>query len=108
MCRAVKVLCVATDPAALTELRRAAVSADWELTPGATSVGDALNQLHELRPHIVVVFGPFEGFVERALDAYPSLRVIADREMPGVAAIVARLEEVREAILGGPRPGPVR
>jgi len=108
VCRALKVLCVATDAAALNDLRRAAVSADWELTPGATSVGEALTQLHELRPHVVVVFGPFEGFVERALEAYPSLRVIADRDMPGVAVIVARLEEVREVILGGPRPGPVR
>ena len=107
MCRALKVLCVATDAGALHDLRRAAVSADWELTPGATAVGEALTQLHELRPHVVVVCGPFEGFVERALEAYPSLRVIADRDMPGVAVIVARLEEVREAILGGPRPGPV-
>jgi hypothetical protein len=108
MCRALKVLCVAEDPVALAELKRAAVSADWELTPGATALDEAIRQLHEERPHVVVAFGAFEGFVARALEAYPALRVVTDRDMPGAGAIVGSLGEVRSAVLGRSRPGPVR
>jgi len=108
VCRALKVLCVAPDPAALLELKRATVSADWELTPGATTEADALTQLHETHPHIAVVFGPFDGFVRRALDAAPALRVVADRPVDGVTTVVGGLDEVRDAVLGRPRPGPVR
>lgn len=109
MCRALKVLCVAQDAPALASLRRAAVSADWELAPGATNEPDALRQLHEERPHVVVVFGPFQGFARAAIEAYPSLRVVADRELPGASVVVGSLEEVRDAVKGRPRPGgPVR
>jgi len=108
MCRALKVLCVATDVDALRELKAATVSADWELTRGATDEVEALRQLHEERPHVIVAFGPFERLVRTATDAYPALRVIADREMPGAAAIVRSAGEVRDAVLGRSRPGPVR
>jgi hypothetical protein len=108
MCRALKVLCVAEDPTALAALKRAAVSADWELAPGAAGQEEAVRQLHEERPHVVVAFGAFEGFVARALEAYPALRVVTDRDVPGVGAVVGSLEEVRAAVLGRPRPGPVR
>jgi hypothetical protein len=46
VCRALKVLCVAEDPAALAELKRATVSAEWELAPGATTEQEAIRQLH--------------------------------------------------------------
>ena len=108
MCRALKVLCVAEDPAALAALKRAAVSADWELAPGATGPEDAVRQLHEERPHVVVVFGAFEGFVAQALEAYPALRIVTDRDVPGAGAVVDSLEEVRTAVSGRSRPGPVR
>jgi hypothetical protein len=108
MCRALKVLCVARDRDSLLALKRAAVSVDWELTAGATDDAEALRQLHEDRPHVVVVFGPFERFVAAALDAYPALRVIADREMPRVTAVIGSVDEVRDAVLGRPRRGPVR
>ena len=109
MCRAVKVLCVAEDASSLGALKRAAVSADWELTAGATTEDEAIRQLHEERPHVVVAFGPFDGFVATALEAYPSLRVIADRELPGAGVVVSSVEEVRDAVTGRPRPGgPVR
>ena len=107
MCRALKVLCVAPDRETLAELKRATVSADWELTAGATDEETATRQLHEERPHIVVVFGGFEPFVRRALDAFPSLRVIADREVEGATAVVTSLEEVRDAVVGRSRPGPI-
>jgi hypothetical protein len=108
MCRALKVLCVAEDPDALAALKRAAVSAEWELAPGATGAEEAVRRLHEERPHVVVAFGAFEGFVARALEAYPALRVVTDRHMPGAGAVVDSLEEVRSAVLGRSRPGPVR
>ena len=105
MCRALKVLCVAPDTAALDALRLATVSAEWELAPGATSKDDALARLHEERPHVLVVFGSFPGLVERALEAYPFLRVIADRDTPG-AIVVGSKEQVRSAVKGP--GGPVR
>lgn len=108
MCRALKVLCVAEDPDALAALKRAAVSAEWELTPGATDPKEAVRQLHDERPHVVVVFGAFEGFVAQAIEAYPALRVVADRDVPGAGAVVGSLEEVRSTVLGRSRPGPVR
>ena len=105
MCRALKVLCVALDAEALSALKGATVSAEWELAPGATDEDDAIRQLHAERPHVVVVFGPFPRLVERALEAYPSLRVISDRDIPGAVA-VASSEEIRDAVK---RPdGPVR
>jgi hypothetical protein len=109
VCRSLKVLCVAPDAAVLATLRRAAVSAEWELTPGATTEEEALAQLHESRPHVVVVSGAFEGFVAKALESAPYLRVIADRELPGAGVVVGSPEEIREAIAGRRRPGgPVR
>lgn len=109
MCRALKVLCVAEDGPALAALKRAAVSADWELAPGATNGSDALRQLNEERPHVVVVFGPFEGFIRAAIEAYPAIRVVADRELPGASVVVGSLADVRDAVKGRPRPGgPVR
>ena len=106
MCRALKVLCLAEDPTALAELKRATVSAEWELAPGATTEEEAIRQLHSERPHVLVAFGSFPRMVERALEAYPFLRVVSDRESPGAVA-VASLDQVRAAVkssdgLGGP------
>ncbi len=109
MCRSLKVLCVAPDEASLAELRRAAVSAEWELTAGAITEEDALARLHEDRPHVVVVAGPFAGFVAKALEVAPYLRVVADRALPGAGVVVRSPDEIRGAISGGRRPGgPVR
>ena len=100
MCRALTVLCVAEDEASLAALKRAAVSASWELAPGATTHEDALRQLHELRPHVIVAFGPFDRLVSAALDTYPSVRVVVDRDLPGASVVVASVDEVRDAVLG--------
>ena len=51
-------MCVAQDAEALGVLKRATVSAEWELAPGATDEDEAIRQLHAERPHVVVVFGP--------------------------------------------------
>lgn len=108
MCRALKVLCVAPDVETLAVLKRAAVSADWELAAGAIDEERALAQLHEERPHVVVVFGGvFDGFVRRVLEAYPAVRVVADHDVGGAAVVVAGLDDVRDAVLGRSRPGPI-
>jgi hypothetical protein len=107
VCRALKVLCVAEDPTALAELKRATVSAEWELAPGATTEEEAIRQLHTERPHVLVAFGSFPGLVERALEAYPFLRVVSDRESPGGVA-VASLDQIRAAVMPSDgRGGPV-
>ncbi len=109
MCRALKVLCVAPDGDALASLKRAAVTAEWELSPGATTEEEALAQLESERPHVLVVFGDFAGFVGKAREVYPFIRIVADRDVPGATVVAASMEEVRDAVKGLPRPGgPVR
>lgn len=108
MCRALRVLCVAEDGASLAALKRAASSAEWELAPGAHDEPEAMRQLHEERPHVLVVFGAFERLAAAAVAAFPAIRVVADREMPGVGVVATSIEDVRGTILGRPRPGPVR
>jgi hypothetical protein len=105
VCRALLVLCVAEDAEALAELKRATVSADWELAPGAVTEEEALRQLHAERPHVVVVFGDQGGFVAAAHEAYPALRIVTDRDLPGATAVATSLDEVRDAVKGLSRPG---
>ena len=105
MCRALKVLVVAPDAESLGALKRAAVSADWELTRGATDEAAALAQLEDEHPHVVVAFGDAGGFVAEARRRYPLLRIVTDRPIPETSAVVADLAEVREAIRALPRPG---
>jgi hypothetical protein len=105
VCRALKVLCVARDPDSLEGLRRATVSSEWELVPGAVGEAEGLARLHEARPHVVVVAGPLEAFVARALEAYPGLRIVTDREVAGATSVVSSPSEIRDAVLGRARPG---
>ncbi len=103
------VLCVASDRQALTDMKRAAVSAEWELAPGATTESDALTQLETERPHVLVVFGEFEDLVSWARETRPFLRIVCDRDVPGATVVVGSPEEIRDAVKGLPRPGgPVR
>lgn len=109
MCRALKVLCVASDPESLMELKKAAVSAEWELAPGATNEADAIGQIDSERPHILVAFGPYERLVALVGERFPGMRVIADRDTPGATDVATSLGEVRGLVKGSPRPGgPVR
>jgi hypothetical protein len=108
MCRALKVLCVAPDRETLAALKRAAVSADWELTPGATDEATALRQLDEERPHVVAVVGGFEAFVAEARRRVPYVRIVTDRDVGAASAVVSDLNGMRDAIKGLPRPpGPI-
>ncbi len=109
MCRALKVLCVAPDAASLAELKRASVSADWELASGAIGEERAMAQLGEEQPHVVVAFGELGDLVQRVRATNPFLRIVTDRDLPGASVVVASLEEVRAAVKELPRPGgPVR
>jgi len=109
VCRALKVLCVAPDGDALAALKRAAVTAEWEVSPGATTEREALAQMESERPHVLVVFGDFAGLVGKAREAFPFMRIVADRDVPGATAVAPSMEEVRDAVKGLPRPGgPVR
>jgi hypothetical protein len=108
VCRALKVLCVAEDVDALAALRAAAVSAEWELTPGATETHDAIAIVDLERPHVVVVFGPFDALTRLLRERFPGMRIIADRELPGATVVVSGPQEVREAVKAAPRSrGPV-
>jgi hypothetical protein len=105
MCRALKVLCVASDRESLMRLKNATVAAEWELAPGATNEGDAIGQIDAERPHILVAFGPYERLVALVSERFPGMRVIADRDMPGVTRVATSLSDVRELIKESPRPG---
>ena len=111
MCRALRVLCAAADPERLVPLRRASVSASWELTGGAVGPEEAVLQAGELAPDVVVLDGFGPEVVTAVRRAAPRARVVTvGPERAGEAdAIAASLEEVRPAILGMPLPGgPVR
>ena len=105
MCRALKLLCVASDRERLLELKQAAVAAEWELAPGATNEADAIGQIDAERPHILVAFGPFERLVALAADRFPGMRIITDRETPGATKVATSLGEVRGLVKRSPRPG---
>lgn len=109
MCRAAKVLCVATDDAALAALKRASVGAEWELAPGATDLRSALDQIDVERPHALVVFGPFDDLVALAAERFPGIRIVTDRDTPGASAVAGSPDDVRDLLAELPRPGgPVR
>jgi hypothetical protein len=105
MCRALKVLCVAGDREALMQLKNAAVSAEWELAPGATNEIDAIAQIDSERPQILVAFGRYERLIALVNERFPGMQVIADRDTPGATEVATSLREVRELLRGSPRPG---
>jgi hypothetical protein len=104
VCRALKVLCVAPDAESLVALKRATVSASWELCPGATDLRDALDQIDVERPQYLVVFGPFEELVTLVADRFPGMRILSDRDAPGAEA-VASMDRVRDLLESRSRPG---
>ena len=105
MCRAVVVLCVAPDAEALAALKRATVSAEWELAPGATDETGAVGQIDAERPHVLVVFGPFGRLVALVRERFPAMRIVTDRDAPGATVVATSLEEVRGLVKGLPAPG---
>ena len=95
------VVCASPDRGSLSDLKRAAVGAAWELAPGATTAEDALAQLEDHHAQVLVVQGPLPGLVAEARKRHPAVRVIVvgrndGEEDPDV--IVDSLEAVRDAI----------
>lgn len=108
MCRAVKVLCVATDDEALQALRQATAATEWEVTPGVTNETDALGLIDSERPHTMVVFGDFERLVSLVRDRFPAMRIVTDRDAPGTNAVASSRDDVRELLRSLGRPsGPI-
>ena len=105
MCRAVKVLCVAGDEEELRALRLATTAAEWELTPGATSVTDALGVVDTERPQVMVAFGPYEQLVSLVRERFPAMRILTDRDTPGASAVATSRDDVREVLRSLARPG---
>jgi len=112
MCRALLIVCVALDRDSLVELKRATVGTDWELTPGATSVPDAVAQIEDRSAHVLVVAGALASDVVAAVrERWAWLRVVAvsDEPVEGASVVVESLDDVRDAVKGLPSPGgPVR
>ena len=108
MCRSARVLCVAADEVGLVALKRASVTAEWELCPGATDAAAAMAQIEAERPHAIVAFGPFEDLLRQVGQRFPGMRIVSDRVAPG-AVVATSLEDVRGLLTELPRPGgPVR
>jgi len=108
MCRAVRVLCVASDEEALRALRAATVAAEWELTPGATNETDALGLIDAERPHAVVAFGDYGRLVALARERFPAMRIVTDRDLPGTSGVASAAGEVRDLLRSLGRPsGPI-
>ena len=108
MCRALTVLCAAPGMAALDRLKRATVSASWELVGGASSVEELLAQLGELGADIVVVDAELPGAgaaVAEIRRVRPRTRVLALGRLDGADAEAPDLAGVRDAILGAPPVG---
>jgi hypothetical protein len=105
MCRALTVLCVATDQATLRALRAATVGAEWELAPGAVGDREALDRIDVERPQVMVAFGPFAPLVALVKERFPGMRIVTDRDTPGADVVATSMEEVRGLVLGLPRPG---
>ena len=110
MCRAMKVLCAAPDEESLAALKRATVSATWELVGGASTADELVRQLDHHAPDVVVVDASLPGVELAAIRrAAPRVRVIAVGTLDGADGVAPTPERVRDAILGlPPVGGPVR
>ena len=110
MCRSLKVLCAAPGPDRLRALKRATVSASWELVGGVGDEADLLAQLTSWRPDVVVLQDMGEGAVALVRRTMPLARIVSvGVAVPGADAWAGTQDDVRGAVLGMPRPGgPVR
>jgi len=100
-CRALKVLCAAASTRRLDQVRRAAVAAEWELVGGASSLDELLEQLRELRPHVVVIDASLgEEAPIRARGILPRARIVSVGSLSEVDAVAPGLAAVRDAIVG--------
>jgi DNA-binding NarL/FixJ family response regulator len=110
VCRALKVLCAAPDRERLQELKRATVSAHWELAGGACTVEELVSQVDGSAPDVVVIdvgIGP--DAASRVRERRPTARIVSVGGSMDGADAYADADTVREVILGVPPVGgPVR
>jgi hypothetical protein len=103
-CRALKVLCAAADPAALAELKRAAVAVEWELVGGAASLAELRAQLEDWQPEVVVLQADLgEDAVRAVRELTPKARLVSIGHLDGVDDVAGSLSQTKAAILGVPR-----
>ena len=107
-CRPLQVVCAAPDRESLSALKRAAVGAEWELSQGATSAPDALDQLEDHHAKVLVVREPVPGLVAEARRRFASIRVVCvGRPQEGEADVVVdSLAEVRAVVWSRPASEP--
>ena len=110
MCRSLRVLCAAPGSDRLGALKRATVSASWELVGGVSDGADLLAQLTSWRPDVVVLQDMGEEAVALVRSTLPLARVVTvGMAAPRADAWAGTEDDVPEAVLGVPRPGgPVR
>jgi DNA-binding response OmpR family regulator len=110
VCRALKILCAAPDAESLGVLKRASVSASWELAGGAFSGDELVKQVDDHAPDVVVVDAGLPGLdVDAIRRTAPRVRVIAFGSLAGVDGVAHTPDEVHDVILGlPPVGGPVR
>jgi len=97
-------------PERLAVLKRAAVSAAWELAGGATSMAELVEQVDLWTPDVVVVEGVLGSDVVAAVRAAcPFARIVSLGAVEGADAVAGSEEDIRPAIMGVRKPGgPVR
>ena len=106
MCRPLKVLCAAPGPERLGALKRATVSASWELVGGVADGTDLLDQLTSWRPDVVVLQDMGEESVALVRSTLPLARIVSvGVAVPGADAWAGTEDDVRDVVLGVPRPG---
>jgi DNA-binding NarL/FixJ family response regulator len=111
VCRALRVLCASSNDDGLSKLKKAAVSAHWEVVGGAASLDELVKQLGEWNPDVVVIDAAMGSEAVRAVrEARPAIRIVTlGPLLAGEDAAAETLLDVRRAMLGLPRTGgPVR
>jgi DNA-binding NarL/FixJ family response regulator len=107
MCTAVRIVVAAAEPERRLELRRAAVTAEWEVVGEAADANGAYVEAVERRARFLVLDASAAGsrpeaLVRRLRSTSPNAFVVGVGEVPGVDATVAAgaLDGLRDAMRG--------
>jgi hypothetical protein len=78
------------------------VGAEWELSAGAMSTDEALEQLEDHHAFCLVVRAPMPGLVDAARRRFPRVRIVVVGVEPAAGADVAlpSVDGLRDAIEG--------
>jgi DNA-binding NarL/FixJ family response regulator len=105
VCTAVRIVVAAAEPERRLELRRAAVTAEWEVVGEAADANGAYVEAVERRARFLVLdasaAGPRpEALVRRLRSTSPNAMVVGVGEVPGTDATVdaATLDRLRDVI----------